>query len=61
MKSSVDLFIAYIFRILVKPNKYYLHLMKSAKLESEGMYYLRLIFDKELRKMALIDNWIELV
>jgi glycosyltransferase involved in cell wall biosynthesis len=61
IKSSIEFFIGYIFRFLAKPNHYYRHELKSANLEGKGLYYLRLIYDKELRRMALMENWIELV
>lgn len=61
MKSVKEKFIGNIFRILGKLLRYYRHEMKAAYLEGEGLYYLRLIYDAELRKTALMDNWIEII
>lgn len=61
MKRTKEMLVGNIFRFLAKPLYYYHHVLQAAYLEGEGLYYLRLIHDVELRKVAKIENWIELI
>ena len=60
MNCYKKILVGNIFRILAKPVRYYQYEVEAAYLEGEGLYYLRLIRDMEVRKMALMDNWIDL-
>jgi glycosyltransferase involved in cell wall biosynthesis len=61
MKSAKETLVGNIYCILAKRLCYYQHEMRSAFLAGEGLYYMRLIYDKELRKIALTENWLDLV
>jgi glycosyltransferase involved in cell wall biosynthesis len=60
IKSFKEILVGNILRFLARPYHYYHHEVKAAFLEGEGLYYLRLIFDVELRKLASLENWIDL-